>query len=74
MNQLTRVFSNNLRNARKTKSLTQNQIAKKIGIKLNRYAAWEEGRSAPNITHLAKLCEVLNIDDLYLFISKCEKV
>lgn len=63
-------FSENLKSARKTKGHTQESIAEKLGISAKRYAKWEEGRSEPSYNHLTKLCELLEVDDLYLFISK----
>lgn len=63
-------FSNNLRTQRKIKGFTQETTSQLIGVKSKTYAAWEEGRSKPGLTYLLKICEVLEIDDLYLFIAK----
>jgi transcriptional regulator with XRE-family HTH domain len=65
-----KAFSINLRSRRKSKGYTQERISKAIGIKISTYGAWEEGRSRPRLEHLAKICETLAIDDLYLFICK----
>ena len=65
-----KIFADNLKRERKAKGFTQETMALELCISQKRYAKWEEGRSAPGIEHLSKLCEVLQIDDLYLFISK----
>lgn len=65
-----KTFAENLKRERKTKGFTQESISAELSISQKRYAAWEEGRGAPNFYYLAKLSELLEIDDLYLFISK----
>ena len=65
-----RIFSENLKVARKEKNFTQDSMAEKLEVPQKRYAAWEEGRGAPNLFYLSKICEVLEVDDLYLFISQ----
>lgn len=62
-------FSNNLKLKRRELKLTQQKCADMIGVKVRTYQAWEEGRSEPSMIHQSKLCEVLHIDDLYLFIT-----
>jgi len=62
-------FANNLKVKRKGLFLTQKKAAAMIGVKLPRYQAWEEGRAEPSYELQAKICEVLKIDDLYLFIK-----
>ena len=70
MNIRNKIFAKNLRRERKIKGFTQEQIAAKLNIGQKRYASWEEGRGAPDFLYLSKLCELFQIDDLYLFISK----
>lgn len=65
-----KTFADNLKRRRKEKGFTQETIAAELGISRKRYSSWEEGRGTPNIYYLSKLCEVLEVDDLYLFISK----
>lgn len=64
------VFADNLKAERKNKGFTQTTISQQLKVDVKRYAAWEEGRSTPNLSHLTTVCEILSIDDLYLFISK----
>lgn len=66
----TEIFTENLKRKRKEKGFTQEAISTQLNISQKRYASWEEGRGNPNFHYLSKLCEVLEIDDLYLFISK----
>ena len=47
--------------ARRRKSLTQKQLATRIGIEPEIVAAWEEGFSNPQSSNLKKLCEILGI-------------
>ena len=70
MNIQNKTFADNLRRERKAKGFTQETMATELGISRKRYASWEECRGTPNIYYLSRLCEVLQVDDLYLFISK----
>lgn len=65
-----KTFAENLKRERKNKGFTQETIASELKITRARYSSWEEGRGTPNIYYLSKLSEVLEVDDLYLFISK----
>ena len=64
------IFALNLKSERKNKGFTQSSFSEEIGVSQKRYAAWEEGRGEPNLFYLSKICEVLQVDDLYLFISQ----
>lgn len=66
----TSPFPGNLKFKRKEKKLTQKSISERLRVNRKRYASWEEGRSDPPLFFLIKLTEVLEIDDLYLFLSK----
>ena len=59
-------FCCNLKEARKSCSLTQKQVADKLSVVESCYANWEQGRTEPNIEMLRKLSEIfkINIDDL----------
>ena len=67
---IEKTFSENLRKERRKKGFTQQEISDRLNISRKRYAKWEEGRATPSIEYLPSLCEVLRIDDLYLFLSK----
>jgi DNA-binding XRE family transcriptional regulator len=54
-------FSNNLKVIRKRQSMSQDQVASLTGIKRHKIAAYEEGRSEPNIDTLINLSTSLKI-------------
>ena len=60
------LISNNLKFLRKGLSLTQEQLALKLGIKRSVLGAYEEGRAEPGLTNLQLFSNVFNvsIDDL----------
>ena len=51
----------NLKHARKVCTLTQKQMAVKLGVVESCYANWEQGRTEPNVEMLRKLCEIFDI-------------
>jgi transcriptional regulator with XRE-family HTH domain len=63
-------IATNLKKRRKEKKLTQKAMANFLQIKSSRYSSWEEGRAEPSTSHLVKIAEVLQVDDLYLFLVK----
>lgn len=66
------MFSENLIQLRKFKSLTQEEVAEKVGVSRQAVAKWESGDSVPDIDKcslLAQLFEV-SLDDLVNFDPK----
>lgn len=63
-------FPHNLVEKRKERGWSQQQIADKLKKKRSTYAAWEKNRGIPNLIDLIVLCEIYQIDDLYLFLTK----
>ena len=66
------MFSENLIQLRKFKSLTQEELAEKVGVSRQAVAKWESGDSVPDIDKcslLAQLFEV-SLDDLVNFDPK----
>lgn len=59
-------LSKNLKKLREGMGLSQERLAKKIGIGRPRYSRYEEYRAEPNIKLLVKFSELFNvtIDDL----------
>ena len=55
-----------LRKVREERGLSREALAQKLGIALAQLLDWEEDREAPDLEHLAKLCDGLGItiDDL----------
>ena len=50
----------NLKRIRKSRGLTQRQLAESIGEKVATYGTWERGTSTPNIDQLVKCVQVLD--------------
>ena len=69
-------FASNLTAYRKSKGWTQELFAFKISIQAKRiissarYQNWELDRAEPEFEILIIICEILEIDDLYLFLRK----
>lgn len=58
---MDKIFSKNLKEARKQKLLTQKQVAIMLNVVESCYANWEQGRTEPNIDMLRKLCKILEV-------------
>lgn len=59
---ITLNFTENLKSLRKTKNLTQSQLANILGVDQRTVSAWEKGVAEPSFSILAKLCEIFNED------------
>ena len=55
-------FTENLKNLRQSKNLTQNQLAKILGVDQRTISAWEKGVCEPSFEMLLKLCELFDED------------
>lgn len=53
------VFAEQLKTLRKKNSLTQKELAEKVGVKQNSYANWENGNREPNIEMLVRIADYL---------------
>lgn len=58
-------FGQNLKHLRKSKELKQIEIAPKLGIKLQSYSAYENGRE-PSYDLLVKIADLFNVTVDYL--------
>ena len=58
---MDKIFSKNLKEARKQKFLSQKQVAIMLNVVESCYANWEQGRTEPNIDMLRKLCKILEV-------------
>jgi transcriptional regulator with XRE-family HTH domain len=56
------LVSENLKYLRKSKGLTQEQMAQQIGIKRSLLGAYEEGRAEPRIGNLVKFAEIFGLE------------
>ena len=59
-------FAENLKKARTRLGLTQEELAKKIGIAQNAISAYERGLRTPRVLKIPKIAEVLglSVDEL----------
>ena len=55
-------FGDRLREARVNKGLTQEQLAKKIGVAKSTLAGYEKGNREPDVFKIKKIIEALGID------------
>ena len=60
------VFSERLRDLRKGKGLTQQELADKVGISRVGYGYWETGTREPNFKKLILLAKYLYVSTDYL--------
>lgn len=55
-------FGKNVRSLRKAKRMTQKELARKIDLTDATISKWEDGLINPGLTHVIKLCQLLNVD------------
>lgn len=60
-------FPENLKNARKSKGLTQQQLADLLGLDRSAIAHYEKGSTMPHARNIQKLCDILELtfDELF---------
>ena len=66
-------FAERLKTLRKQEKYTQVQIAEKLDISQQAYAAWERGVKKPTQENLVKIAQVLNVSVDYLVGNSGEK-
>ena len=59
-------FGEKIKDARKSKNLTQKQLAEKIGAKHNSVSDWENNKNRPDAVTIEFLCKALDITPNYL--------
>ncbi len=52
------LFAENLKTLRKSKGMTQKELADKVGVDQRTISAWEKGVCEPGFQMLAHLCEI----------------
>lgn len=62
-----KIFGKRLREVRKSKKLTQKELAEQIGIKRNTYSDWETGKNESSFENLVKLADLLEVSLDWLF-------
>ncbi len=67
MDNINNVLASNIQNFRKNKGLTQEELAKELGVTFQAVSKWENAKSAPDILFLPKMAEVFGcyIDELF---------
>lgn len=63
------IFPQRLKELRKEKGYTQQQIADEIGVNRGSYSNWEKGKREPNFETLLKLASILNTTTSYLLVE-----
>ena len=59
-------FCRNLTELRKSKGMTQKELAAELGISDKTYSKWETGDTEPDLTGLCRLAEILAVSTAYL--------
>ena len=54
-------FSENLASLRKSKGLSQEEIADRLGVSRQAISKWENGQALPETANIIKLCEILEV-------------
>ena len=59
-------FGENLRNLRKSKKISQEKLAEKVGVSRQSVSKWETGEAYPEMNNILVLCSIFhcNINDL----------
>ena len=60
-------FGEKIRNARKAASMTQRQLAEKLGVANTSISNWEKDLSRPDADALQRLCAILGMDPNYFY-------
>lgn len=60
-------FAGRLRAIRQAKKMTQEYVARQIGVERSTYAHWERGSAEPSIEHVKALATLFGVTVDYLF-------
>ena len=67
------LFADKLQNLRKSKGLSQEELAEKCNVTRQSVSKWETGLGYPETEKLLILCEILDVDLDYLLRDKSLK-
>ena len=67
------MFSDNIKNLRKNKGFTQEELANKLNVVRQTVSQWEKGYSVPDAEMLKKIAEILETDVSQLLGSSIEE-
>ena len=73
MNNLRYLIGKRIRHFRKSKNLTQEQLAELIGIGTPNISYMENGKFVPSIETLTKLAEILGVEPYEIYMCTAEK-
>lgn len=73
MNNIKKIFAENIKRFRKNRKLTQEQFAELIGVQWKSVVNFETGRNIANSENLQNICNKLNIEPYELFIQTNSK-
>lgn len=62
-----KIFGKRLREVRKSKKITQKELAEQIGISQKSYSHWENNKTFPSFENLVKLADLLEVSLDWLF-------
>lgn len=67
------VVGNRIKGIRKVKGITQEQLAKRMGISVTYLSRIERGSSKINLNRISEICELLNVPMNYILVGTAEK-
>jgi len=73
MSDIKKRFAKRLRKIRRSRDLTQEQLADMVGVSLNFIGQLERGESAPSLETVQKIAEVLEVDVSEFFLPTDQK-
>jgi len=60
------MIADRIKTLRETNDLTQNQLARKLGVTRASVNAWEMGQSSPNIKNVLGMADIFNVSTDYV--------
>lgn len=60
-------FGDNLKQARRSCGLTQEEVAARFGVSVRTYSRWECGANDPSVDNIAALATLFGVTPNYLF-------
>lgn len=64
---ISEIFGKHLCSLRIEKGLTQKKVADILQVSVSTYANWEQGRREPDLAHLIRIANILEVDMNTLF-------
>lgn len=61
-----------IRNLRVKQSMTQADLARRVGVSTNAVSAWELGKTYPPMGSIKRICEAFGVSEAYLSLSAIE--